>query len=73
MTLVDSLNFEIVGAFVGGEGVEELADGSVDGIDGSGGSLSEQMVELGKDLFDQVQSGEYFGRKNSLAPAERMS
>jgi len=48
---------EIVGAFFGREGVEELTDGGADRIDGSGGSLSEQMLELGKDLFDRVQVG----------------
>lgn len=48
---------EIVGAFFWGEGLESFADGGADRFDGSSGSLSEQMLELGKDLFDGVQVG----------------
>jgi hypothetical protein len=34
-----------------------LSDSSADRLDGSRGSLAEQMLELGKDLFDRVQVG----------------
>lgn len=42
-------------------------------VDGSRCSFADEVFELGKDLFDRVQVGEYFGRKKSLAPTERMS
>lgn len=34
-----------------------MADCGADRIDGSGGSFAEQMLELGKYLFDRVQVG----------------
>jgi hypothetical protein len=34
---------------------------------------AQQALELGEDLLDGVQVGEYFGRKNNLAPSERMN
>ena len=46
-------------------------DSVPDGLDGGG--FAQQALELGEDLLDGVQVGEYFGRKNSLAPRERMS
>jgi len=30
------------------------------GLDGSGGRFAEQVLELGKDLFDRVQVGRIF-------------
>ena len=53
----DSLNFEIVGAFFGREGLEGFADCGAHGVNGSSGSLSDEMLEFGKDLFDGVQVG----------------
>jgi hypothetical protein len=35
--------------------VKDFADGGADCIEGSCGSLSEQMFGLGEDLFDQIQ------------------
>jgi len=37
--------------------LEGLADGGAHGVDGSSGSLSDEMLEFGKDLFDGVQVG----------------
>jgi hypothetical protein len=48
-------------------------DSVPDGLDSSRGGFAQQALELGEDLLDGVQVGEYFGRKNNLAPGERMS
>jgi hypothetical protein len=48
---------EIVGALVGREGIECVADCGADRLDGSCGSFAEQMFELGTELFDWVQVG----------------
>ncbi|MEY9181291.1 hypothetical protein ABIG06_001557 [Bradyrhizobium sp. USDA 326] len=37
--------------------MKDLAGGGANRVDGSCGSLSEQMFELGRDLFDLVQVG----------------
>lgn len=60
---------EIISAFLGGE---VFADCGSDDFDGARGRLVQQMLELGKDLFDRAKVGGVF-RKNNLAPAERMS
>ena len=49
---------EAAGAFGGGEGVERLADGVPEGIDGAGGSGSQQCLELDEDLLEGFRSGE---------------
>jgi hypothetical protein len=38
-----------------GECRQNFTDGGADGMDGSGGGFSEQVFELGKDLFDRLQ------------------
>ena len=43
---------EIVGAFVGLEALEQRADGGPQGVDGAGGRLAEQRLELGEQLLD---------------------
>jgi hypothetical protein len=48
--------------------LQEFTDAFPTGLDGSFGGLAQQSLELGKDLLDRVG-----GRKNSLAPAERMA
>jgi hypothetical protein len=56
--------------------LEQVADRRRDGFDRACAGFAQQVLKVGEDLFDRVQvgrSGEYFGRKNSLAPAERMS
>ena len=37
-----------------------------DRVDGSGGSFAEQVLELGKDLFDRVEVGRVFWQKEEL-------
>ena len=64
---------EVVGAFLWGEGVEQLADRSKDSFDRARCGVAQQVLELGEDLFDGFRSGEYLGRKNSFAPAERIA
>ncbi len=49
--------FEAVGTFLGGEGLERLADGQVDALGGPSGDMSQQMLELGGELPDGVQAG----------------
>jgi len=57
---------EVVGAFPGGVGSEELADGGDDGFDGSGSGFAEQVLKLGEDLFDRVQVGRVLGQKEEF-------
>jgi hypothetical protein len=40
-----------------GEGVEQVADACRGALDGSFGCFSQQMFELGEDLFDRVEIG----------------
>jgi hypothetical protein len=51
---------------------EGFADCDADGFGRARGGLALQVLELGEDLFDQVQVRPYFGKKKSLAPAARM-
>ena len=46
---------EVVGAFGGGEGVENLAEGAPERLDGAGGGGAEQRLELGESQLDRVQ------------------
>ena len=46
---------EVVGAFGGGEVVEEGADASPGGFDGALGGLAQKSLQLGEDLLDGVQ------------------
>ena len=57
---------EVVGAFLGGEGTEEFADRDAYGFDSSRGGFSQQMFELGEDLFDRVQVGGVFWQEEEL-------
>ena len=57
---------EVVGAFLGGEGVEQLADRSDDSFDGARCGVARQVLELGEDLFDRVQIGRILGQEEQL-------
>lgn len=46
---------EVVVAFGEGEGVEGMADGLPERVDGAAGGGSEQRLELGKGLLDRVE------------------
>src|SRR5579863_665830 len=59
---------EVVGAFLGGVGSEQLADGGDDGFDGARGGVAQQVLELGEDLFDRVEVGRVFGKEEQLGP-----
>jgi hypothetical protein len=59
---------EVVGAFLGGVGSEELADGGDQGFEGSRSGFAEQVLELGEDLFDWVQVGRVFGQEEEFGP-----
>jgi hypothetical protein len=48
---------EIVGALGGREGRQQVADGVPQGIDGAGGGFAQQRLELGEDLFDEIEVG----------------
>jgi hypothetical protein len=59
---------EVVGALGRGVGVEWLADCGDDGVEGSGCRFARQTLELGEETcLIGFRSGEYLGRKNSLA------
>src|SRR6516165_12736569 len=57
---------EVVGAFFGREGPEDLADCGTNGFEGSRGRLSQELLELGEDLLDWVQVRRIFGQKQEL-------
>src|SRR6266487_3433894 len=64
--------FEVIGAFLWREGLEQLADCRAEGLNGARGAFSQQVFELGKETCSMgFRSGEYFGRKNSLADGVR--
>jgi len=44
--------FEVVVAFFGGVGSEQLADGGDDGLEGSRRRFAQGMFELGEDLLE---------------------
>ena len=48
---------EEVGAFVGFKLVEGVGDGPPEVVDGSGGGLSQEGLELGEGLFDWIEVG----------------
>ena len=48
---------EVVGAFVGGEGGEELADASPSRFGGACVELSQEGLQLGEELFDRIKVG----------------
>jgi hypothetical protein len=43
-----------------------VADCGADRVDASRGSFAEQVLELGKDLFDRVQVGRVFRQEEQL-------
>ena len=57
---------EIVGAFLGSKCAEDLTDGLADGLDGSRSCFSQQVLELGEDLFDGVQVGRVFRQEDQF-------
>src|SRR5260370_27393530 len=54
--------FEVIGAFLWREGLEQLADCRAEGLNGARGAFSQQVFEPGKGLFDGVQSRGGFRR-----------
>src|ERR1700694_5089963 len=58
--------FEIIGAFLWPEGLEQLADCGAEGFNGARGAFSQQVFELGKDLFDRVQVRRIFRQEEQL-------
>ena len=58
--------FEVVGAFLRLEGCEKLADCRAEGLWGASGGLSQEVLELGEDLFDRVQIGGIFRQEDQL-------
>jgi hypothetical protein len=48
---------EVVGAFGGSEGVEQLADGVPERLDGARRGGAQQRLELGEGVLDRVQVG----------------
>ena len=58
--------FEVIGAFICGEGAEELTDRCANGFDRPRRGLAQQMLELGKDLLDGVEVGGIFRQEDQL-------
>lgn len=48
---------EVVGAFVGREGIEQRADAPPCGFDGALCGFAQQMLKLGDELFDRIEIG----------------
>jgi hypothetical protein len=46
--------------------VKNFADDGANGFDGSRGGLSQEVLELGEDLFDRVQVGGVFRQEEEL-------
>src|SRR6266487_2804520 len=59
--------FEVIGAFLWREGLEQLADCRAEGFNGARGAFSQQVFELGKDLFDGVQVRRVFWQQAQLS------
>ena|SRR6266511_401040 len=59
--------FEVIGAFLWREGLEQLADCRAEGFNGARGAFSQQVFELGKDLFDGVQVRRVFWQEEQLS------
>jgi hypothetical protein len=64
---------EVCGAFCGRVLGEDFAACVGDRLVASRFGLSQQSLELGEDLLDGVEVGEYLGRKTRRAPTARMA
>src|SRR6266702_4305807 len=58
--------FEVIGAFLWREGLEQLADCRAEGLNGARGAFSQQVFQLGKDVFDGVQIRRVFRQEEQL-------
>jgi lambda repressor-like predicted transcriptional regulator len=58
-----------VGAFVGGEGGEKLADASPGGFEGACVELAQEGLELGENLFDRFGVGRVSQQEQKLSPS----
>ena len=58
--------FEVVGAFIWRKCSKDLADRRANVVNGARGNLTQQVLELGKDLFDGVQVGRIFRQEDQL-------
>jgi hypothetical protein len=57
---------EVVCALFRGVGVEQLADGGDDSLEGLRRRFAQQMLELAEDLLDRIQIRRVFGEKEQL-------
>src|SRR5260370_41120078 len=62
---------EVVGAFLGCEGAEEVSDGAPQRLDGSCGGLSQQGFELGEELVNMVEVRGIGGQEDEVCAARR--
>src|SRR6266566_5021768 len=59
--------FEVIGAFLWREGLEQLADCRAEGLNGARGAFSQQVFELGKETRSMgLSSGEYDGNGSKV-------
>jgi hypothetical protein len=57
---------EVIGAFLWGETIEEVADSALGGFDCAGVGFAQQGLQLGKDLFDRIEVGRVAGQEDQL-------
>ena len=57
---------EVVGTFLRGVGSEQLTDGGDKGFERARRRFAQEVLQLGEDLFDRVQIGRIFGKKEQL-------
>jgi hypothetical protein len=48
--------------------LDNLPDGGTDGFDSSAGGFSQEVLELGEELFDRIQIGGVFRQEEELGP-----
>jgi hypothetical protein len=58
--------FEVVSAFVGCVGSEQLADGGDEAFERSRRRFAQQVLQLGEDLLDRIQIGRVFGQEEQF-------
>ena len=65
---------EIVGAFGRSEGVERLAEGVPEGVDGAFGAMTQQpLLNLAKAFSMGLRSGLYGGKNNAWRAADSIA
>jgi hypothetical protein len=59
-------HWRVIGAFLWGEAIEEVADAAPGGFDCAGVGFAHQGLQLGKDLFVRIEVGRVAGQEEQL-------